>query len=562
MNMPALIDRLCSSEQDFEFYPTTDAIIAALVKDIKRHDDGSGHGPRGTFTSALDIGAGNGKVLLALREQAGLCDLHAIEKSTILCEQLPADILIVGTDFAEQSLLSKHVDVVFSNPPYSEFEEWAVKIIRQSASALVYLVIPERWEKSTAIADALRFRNAKAAEIGKFDFLSADRRARAKVHLLRVTLNRERHKENDDAFERFFNEQFAELVGKFAKEKPVDEEKKERFAHLVVGPSYIESLLALYDNELSNVQRNFDLVSKLDANLLREFNISPASVMASLKARLSGLRSEYWNELFSHLDTVTNRLTSGSRKKLLEVLHRHVHVDFTLSNIYAIIMWVIKNANLYIDSQLIETYELMVDKCNVILYKSNQRTWQDEGWRYNKEESKNTHFGLDYRIVTHRIGGMHQNYSSAELDERAADFIGDLLSLARNLGYDCSTAPAMLSYSGRRHWLGGKQYEFHAVDRKGKSIVLFDVRAYKNRNLHLRLAKPFILALNVEHGRLKGWLQTREQAAEELKDPAAAECFKANRLIGSNPLLLFAPAKQPTPAPAPKAKAQNELALD
>lgn len=307
MNAPmhALVERLCANGQDLEFYPTTDEIIAALVRDIKRQD--ANHGFHGNYRSVLDIGAGNGKVLLALRDQAELTDLHAIEKSSILCEQLPPDILIVGTDFAEQSLLSKHVDIVFSNPPYSEFEEWAVKIIRQSASGLVYLVLQQRWENSTKIADALRYRDAKAAQVGQFDFLNAeDRTARAKVHLLRVTLNRERHsQENDDAFERFFNEQFADLIGKFSTtDKPGADEKNERFADLIVGPSYIESLLSLYDAELSNVQRNFDLVSKLDANLLREFNISPASVMASLKTRLAGLRSDYWHELFGHLVTL------------------------------------------------------------------------------------------------------------------------------------------------------------------------------------------------------------------------------------------------------------------
>lgn len=544
MNAPtsALVASLLAADEEFEFYPTTNEIIAALVRDIKRQD------ARNSVSSVLDIGAGNGKVLLALRDLAGLNDLHAIEKSSILCEQLPPDILIVGTDFAEQSLLSKHVDIVFSNPPYSDFEEWAVKIIRQSASALVYLVLPERWAKSTKIADALRFRNAKAAKVGQFDFLNAeDRAARAKVHLLRVTLNTERHsKENDDAFERFFNEQFADLIGKFeSTDKPGSDEKTDRFSELIVGPSYIESLVSLYDAEIANVQKNFDLVSKLDASLLREFNISPPTVMACLKTRLSGLRSDYWHELFSHLDTVTNRLTSTSRRRLLDVLHRHVHVDFTLSNIYAVMIWVIKNSNIYIESQLIETYELMVDKCNVVLYKSNQRTWQDEGWRYSSstEARKNTHYGLDYRIVTHRMGGMYQSYSSTELDESAGDFIGDLLTLARNLGFKCETSVWLLGHSGRRNWASGKAYEFHATDHCGERIVLFDVRAYKNRNLHLRLAKSFILALNVEHGRLKGWLQSREQAAVELNDPTAAEYFNTNKLLTvSNLLLLPQPA--------------------
>ncbi len=539
----ALVDLIAASGQDFEFYPTTDEIIAALVKDIKGSENNFGSS---RYSSVLDIGAGNGKVLMALRAGAGLTDLHAIEKSSILCEQLHPDILIVGTEFAEQSLLSKHVDVVFSNPPYSDFENWAVKIIRQSASAVVYLVLPIRWEHSIPIADAIRFREATCETVGVFDFQDAeDRTARAKVHLLRIEMRRERHckAENDDAFERFFNEQFAPLIDKFAaSKKDADGEPVEtsRFSELVVGPSYLEALVSLYDAEISNVQNNFDLVAKLDADLLREFNISPSTIMACLKTRLAGLRSDYWNELFSQLDTVTDRLTSSSRKRLLEVLHRHVHVDFTLSNIYAVMIWVIKNSNIYIDSQLLETYELMVAKCNVHLYKSNKRTWADDGWRYNSEPSKNSHYALDYRIVTHRIGGMARGYSwDRGLDERAADFLGDLLTLGRNLGFRCATVSHQLGRSGRGEWAGGEAYEFYGTDRKGNQIVLYEVRAYKNGNLHLRLAQSFILALNVEHGRLKGWLHTREQAVSELDDPAAAEYFNTNVRISSNPKTLL-----------------------
>jgi hypothetical protein len=49
---------------------------------------------------------------------------------------------------------------------------------------------------------------------------------------------------------------------------------------------------------------------------------------------------------------------------LLGVLQKHVQVDFTVGNILEVVMWVIRNANQYIDSQPIKTYEIMVDKCN------------------------------------------------------------------------------------------------------------------------------------------------------------------------------------------------------
>jgi hypothetical protein len=538
-----LVSLVCEGGEDFEFYPTTDEIIDALAKDIKRQRDKH---YRYDMSSVLDIGAGNGKVLAALRERAEMTSLHAIEKSPILCEQLPADVLIVGTEFAAQSLLSKHVDVTFCNPPYSDFEQWAVKIVRESASLLVYLVIPERWARSDKIADALRYREAECHKVGDFDFLSAeDRAARAKVHLLRITLKHEgRHRESEDAFERFFKESFAHLIDKFeGPAKTHSEAKRDEFAELVVGPGYVDALVSLYNTELGNVQRNFDLVGKLDVSLLKEFNINPQVVMECLKTRLSGLRSDYWQELFSHLEAVTNRLTSRSRRALLDTLQRHVHVDFTESNIHAVVVWVIKNANLYLESQLIETYEHMVDKCNVIMYKSNAHAWVEERWRYSSEPRQNSHYGLDYRIVTHRMGGMRSSYGYTELEESAGEFLGDLLTVARNLGFECTTNPHLLNHSGRREWTGGERYEFHGMHR-GRSVVLFDVRAFKNRNLHIRFAKPLILALNVEHGRLKGWLRSREEAAEELKDTEAAQHFRANKLLTSASMPLLA-APQP-----------------
>ena len=544
MTTSNLVETLKAAGQDHEFYPTTNEIIHALVRDVKWHGAG------GKNASVLDIGAGNGKVLKALKELAGFTDLHAIEKSPILCQQLPAEVLVVGTKFEEQSLLSKSVDVIFSNPPYSDFEAWGEKIIREASAKVVYLVLPVRWENSPAIKDALKFRDASGHVVGKFTFEdSEDRQARANVHLLRVDLHRG-EKDSDDAFERFFNQQFADLIGRYAASEPKPAEGEEKdsdgggrrrpFHNLVVGPNYPEALVNLYRQEMGNIERNYKLVGELDVELLREFDIAPAKIMACLKSRLGGLRNDYWNELFSHLTAVTDRLTSKSRKKLLGTLQKHVQVDFTVSNIYEVVIWVIKNANAYIDAQLLETYAQMVDKCNVQLYKSNQRVWVDDRWRYNGEPEKNSHYALDYRIVAARMGGMHVKWRGEELDERASEFLGDLLTIARNLGFNCSTVSDRLGYHGRDKWTAGTTEDFYFTSSKsGEPEKLFEVRAFKNGNLHLRLNKAFILALNVEHGRLRGWLKNGDQAADELRDPEAAQYFTSNLQIGGNPLLLL-----------------------
>lgn len=535
----ALVAAVKETDQDHEFYPTTAEIISAMVKDLKRLEEK--HYLR--LSSVLDIGAGNGKVLKALREQTDLHTLHAIEKSPILCESLDADILIVGTDFWEQSLFSKQVDVIFCNPPYSEYDLWAEKIIRQAAARLAYLVIPRRWSGSTCIIDALKFREADTKLIGSFDFEDAeDRRARAKVDLLRIEFKSSRNQHNrdedDDAFERFFKVQFADLISKF--EDPGTEEDKENdrtgrrkrpFHSLVVGPNYPEALVNLYNQEMAKIERNYQLVSELDADLLREFEILPSRVMAALKTRLNGLRHDYWHELFSHLDTITTRLTAKSRTNLLNVLHKHVQVDFTVTNIYAIVLWVIKNANRYLDSQLIDTYETMVDKANVYNYKSNHKTFVQDSWRYCSSRESNTHFALDYRIVVQSVGGCNSSgYSWVKgLEERAAEFLGDLLTVATNLGFQpYPSFDNRLAHVGRQDWHPGQLEEFTFFAKKNESNILFDVRGFKNGNLHIRFTQNFIMALNVEYGRLKGWLKSGAEAAEELKDPKAATYFQTN----------------------------------
>lgn len=567
-----LIQQLKDAGQDHEFYPTTKEIIACLLADMQEHHSSG---------SLLDIGAGNGKVLKALSEPKDmhLGPLYAIEKSTLLQQQMDADILVIGTEFAEQSLFSKPVDVVFCNPPYSQFEQWMIKIIREAAAKCVYLVVPRRWQDNTRITDAIKYRGVLMPDapdpetkrwkdesdedyrfrrrfdepanrvhiLGEFDFEDAeDRRARAKVHLLRIDLNntsRGRSETNDDPFERFFKEQFADLIGKFGPEEqkreiddPTEPERPQRFP-LTVGGDYIETVVGLYLAEMANIERNYRLVAELDVDLLREFEIYPSKIMACLKQRLSGLKNDYWQELFGKMSKLTDRLTRKSRESLLKTLQAHVQVDFTVGNIHAVVLWALKNVNRYLNSQLIAVYELMVDKCNVQNYTSNQRTWQQEDWRYNNRREdlrKNSHYALDYRIVMQSVGGLStyeydwDKRTNNQLKGECFDFLQDLLTIANNLGFMTSTQPIQLC-RGAYEWQSNSKEEFFFTNAKShKRELLFDARAFKNGNLHLRLNQRFILALNVEHGRLKGWIRSGEEAAAELGDLQAAQHFNTH----------------------------------
>ncbi len=129
-----LLQETIASNQDFEWYPTTDEIISAVAQHAKEITK-----RRISHTkSILDVGAGDGRVLKVLAEaledeHGRRPDMLAIEKSTPLIDAMPKEIGIMGTDFHQQTLMDKKVDVIFCNPPYSEYALWMAKIITEAS---------------------------------------------------------------------------------------------------------------------------------------------------------------------------------------------------------------------------------------------------------------------------------------------------------------------------------------------------------------------------------------------------------------------------------------------
>ena len=185
----ALVVDLKNEGQDFEWYPTTSEMIETVTRKISSLFDSS--------FSLLDIGAGDGRVIdmidKAHRKASkdscrGVSSKYAVEKSQLLIQAMPADVCIVGTDFLQQTLIDKKVDVIFCNPPYSEYEDWTNRIIRECNCGHVFMIIPERWKKSKTIQDSIERRKAKSSVLASTDFLNAERAARAKVDIIHFDL--------------------------------------------------------------------------------------------------------------------------------------------------------------------------------------------------------------------------------------------------------------------------------------------------------------------------------------------------------------------------------------
>ena len=548
--------------QDFEWYPTTTQMIRAVADKIRTlFEDGT------TF-SILDIGAGDGRVLTEIErmtahppydgaEPASVVKAkYAIEKSPLLLSALPEGVTVVGTDFTEQTLIDKKVDVVFCNPPYSEYSVWMGRIIREANSPHLFFVVPVRWENDVLATTALLRRKAKAVRLLTCDFNNAERKARARVDVLHVDLRKQERTDwrdegqcGVDPFDLWFSEHFADVSkappkGVFgAWERKAEE--KERIAGMVKGRNQIEGLSECYRADLDRLIANYKAVCALDADLLKELGVSVGEVKDALKLKISGLKSLYWDELFGRLSAITDRLTASSRSAMLERLQAHTSVDFTVSNAYAVVMWALKNANLYFDRQLVEVYKEMTKEENAVNYKSNTHMTKDT-WRYcngfrSKEEraSRLHHYALDYRIVLHTHGAIvtddfWRHVSRCGLSDTARTYIQDIMTVAKNLGFstECDIAD--------RQWVSNGLQDFYHTKADGRRELFCSVRAFKNGNIHMKFNQAFMRAFNVEAGRLLGWIKTPQDAQAEVPGVTAEEAEAAwatNLRLASLPML-------------------------
>ncbi|MDD5304749.1 MAG: hypothetical protein PHS14_16765, partial [Elusimicrobia bacterium] len=79
----------------------------------------------------------------------------------------------------------------------------------------------------------------------------------------------------------------------------------------------------------------------------------------------------------------------------------------------------------------------------------------------------------------------------------------------------------------------GKKYEFFLAD----DSLFMDVRAFLKGTIHIRVDQDFMKRLNIEAGRLNGWVKSPAEAEAEMGVANAGEYFGANFKLKAIPLL-------------------------
>ena len=539
MNINNLVRQIKQNNEDYEFYPTTQEIVNRLGAELKNNR----HCYAGGINSILDIGCGNGSFFEKLKKTGfEIEEKYGIEKSTILYENLPDDVILLGSDFNEQTLIDKKVDVIFCNPPYSQFESWAEKIILQGNANIIALVVPDRWSKSEKIQEALKKRGYTVDILGNYDFEDAERKARAKVDLVYIDVTSEfkgkKYKSTaKDPFDLWFSETFNMSAEKMDKSNyQLDEEKEENIKNeLIQRGDTAEMLVTLYNQDMEKLYNNYRALEKLDASIFEELKVDVNSLKESLKKRLQGLKSVYWDLLFKKYDKITTRLTTKGKDKVLKKLNDNTAIDFTLQNVFMITMWIIKHTNTLLDEQLTNFFYILCDSDSIKQYKSDKR-WNEDDWKYIKNYAKNSvyhkdkikNIQLEYRIVVKGWSNFNFEYSELKLSDTCIGFLNDMCAIAYNLGYPIKeNIPHHNEIIEMDDW---KNFDLHTLDGK----IFANVKLYQNGNRHVKFNTDFMKKFNLEMARINGWVQDKEEASKELDlNSAEVERFwNSNQKIG------------------------------
>jgi len=542
------IRALKTADEDFEWYPTTPEIMEAMKKDIRdylgkykeygsRNEDNihldAYHKENGVarlcIESFLDIGAGDGRVL----DLFGAEKKYGIEIARAQADDLiQKGVFIIGRDYYDVVLNDQYYSLIYSNPPYSQFERWVNKILIECNFSILYLVMPVRWKDQDEITRELK--RYEATIIGEFDFSEADRKARGKVNLVRVNAPWKKDKDSyghaytyqqtlESAFERWVREYIAEFV----EGEKYDHYEEEREQDLVLKKAPIDQLVSDYERDKENLGAAFRAIGKLEPEIIKLMGQDKKSMLEIIRKAIEGLKSKYWRATFDKLDPVSKRMTKKTSERIFRNIKEFKTLDFNADNIYSIVVWIINNCNVGILEQIGDVFDDLTDPDWIENYTSN-RHWKKSDWRHTDRDYKyqklppRWKLGLDYRIVVRAY--YYDRYSYT----KKYTIVDDFIVICQNLGFPISPDD-IPDYN-----LHQEEQKFYTLDGE----IAFTMRYYTgNHNAHLKINKRLLMKFNIEVAKIRRWMSDPDDVVEEYgvaKDEATKLWNSGVALLGTS----------------------------
>lgn len=516
METSKIIETLKNNREDFEFYPTTNEILEAMKKELEDR----------RFESFLDIGCGNGKVLQFIKTHFNPDFLLGIEKSNTLKNLFlnPNDnFLIVGDDFHRTALFDKKVDITFCNPPYKEYKEWTLRILEESLSERIFLVIPQRWRNDDEIKKAIKDRGFAEYIAGSFDFTeSEDRVARAKVDLVlfhRRSFDFDSSRVFDGKIEKDFGlEDLFSQLDKASYENERDYEKNLRGdiagkKDILPARDFMQYLVERYNCSLKELTENLKAIKNISGSFLGDLGVSKEGLCKAIRRKLSFLKNAYWKEAIEKIPEISRKISENQKRDLLRNIV-DFGAEFSLENLLSVIVFYAKSSLKRDKQNFIDFWKNLANENNIANYKSNDKAF-NEGHRYEYSEKTTKFKGgkLDYRIVFENAG---TKYS---YDDYLTNvwILSDLCLLARSLGYGINSK--LVNREGAitaRTDFYKLPFGEHFLYVGGKMIA--KIKAFKNANIHIFFDKEILSKINFIVFTELGWVKNKEEAKKEFED--------------------------------------------
>ena len=335
------IKLLKDNNEDYCWYPTTAEILTCIKNDLLsygkenynyRYSYWAGHKlvqfkheyenqktiDAVEIDSFLEIGAGEGRVLEFFdMKPFKLKQKYGIEIARVQADDLiRRGVSLIGRDYFETVLIDKEFGVCFSNPPYSRFKEWCVKLLGEVNAVFIYLVIPQRW-KDDADFVKLMHEKGEVEILGEFDFLNADRAARAKVDVIVIRKTKSAENENDP-----FAAWVENNIGAFAESKPEIEEVDEADTAEVKAveersTDTVAVLVENYNRDLQELLSAYKSIGSIDFKLLRRLGLEKKQIIDKKKKDIDALKNRDWRKNLDSLNTINRSLTQKTREQFL-----------------------------------------------------------------------------------------------------------------------------------------------------------------------------------------------------------------------------------------------------
>jgi len=438
-----------------------------------------------------------------IREGCEKLDVNCIEVDDGLRAILKdKDYTVIGSDFLEFNG-DEHFDLIIMNPPFSNGDEHllhAINVAKKTGGKIICLLNRQtldnpysNWRKE--LKKQLDFYNAEIEYVSGA-FKQAERQTDVECAIVRIDIPSP------------FNNAHSTILDEL-EEMEITVDEPDYNTSEIVTADYMRQAVLMYKKEIAMGKRLYEEYLAVSPHISLYFASDEKELPSYKRGAHIGLvdgrgkafewnkyvysvRYKYWYELL-HKPAFIGNLTSNLKEQYFADIKEYAKKDFSLSNIYAVRIDMLKSVAQGIEDKIISLFEKLTYKHSM---EASGNVHYFSGWKSNSAFIINPRVVVPWCRCWDSIWGKFKyNFYDGEIGrilddiEKCFDFLdGGENEIQRDL----------------HHWL--EAYE-KTQTTKNLHFKYFDVNVYKKGTVHIKFTDLDVLKkFNIYGCMKKGWL--------------------------------------------------------